>query len=159
MTVKLRDPDASLLDLTPDQPYVVLGIEAEDLRILNDQGRPYLYPADLFEGAQRICRGSPNGAGRPTDRVCSDDGPTGPFLRSRIIPRSARLNAMLRAKETVRTLPDDCRLEDVLYQLYVIQSVERGREDARAGRVTPHDQVATDLRQRWQTGHGRYSID
>jgi hypothetical protein len=27
---------------------VVLGIEADDLRILNDQGRPYLYPADLF---------------------------------------------------------------------------------------------------------------
>jgi predicted transcriptional regulator len=66
---------------------------------------------------------------------------------------------MPRTKETVHALldrlPDDCRLEDVLYQLYVIQSVERGREDARAGRVTPHDQVAVDLRQRWQTGHGR----
>ncbi len=48
MIVKLRDRDASFPDLTPDQPYVVLGIEADDLRILNDQGRPYLYPADLF---------------------------------------------------------------------------------------------------------------
>lgn len=48
MIVKLRDRDARFPDLTPDQPYVVLGIEANDLRILNDQGRPYLYPADLF---------------------------------------------------------------------------------------------------------------
>ena len=66
---------------------------------------------------------------------------------------------MPRTKETVRTLldrlPDDCRLEDVLYQLYVIQSVERGREDVRAGRVTPHEQVAAELRQRWQTDPGR----
>ena len=66
---------------------------------------------------------------------------------------------MPRTKETIRTLldrlPDDCRLEDVLYQLYVIQSVERGREDVRAGRVTPHEQVAAELRQRWQTDPGR----
>ena len=33
MIVKLRDRDASSPDLTPDQPYVVLGIEADDLRI------------------------------------------------------------------------------------------------------------------------------
>jgi hypothetical protein len=48
MIVKLRKPDPSYPDLTPDQPYVVLGIEADDLRILNDQGRPYLYPHELF---------------------------------------------------------------------------------------------------------------
>jgi hypothetical protein len=36
-------------DLTPHQNYVVIGIEADDLRILNDQGRPYLYPSRLFE--------------------------------------------------------------------------------------------------------------
>jgi len=30
------------------QPYVVIGIEANDFRILNDAGRPFLYPARLF---------------------------------------------------------------------------------------------------------------
>jgi len=30
---------------------VVIGIEADDPRILNDQGRPDLYPASLFEVA------------------------------------------------------------------------------------------------------------
>ena len=35
-------------DLTSGQPYVVIGIEGDDLRILNDAGRPFLYPPDLF---------------------------------------------------------------------------------------------------------------
>jgi hypothetical protein len=48
MIVKLRETDAYYLDLTPDQPYMVLGIEADDLRILNDRGRPYLYPREIF---------------------------------------------------------------------------------------------------------------
>ena len=30
------------------QSYVVIGIEADDLRILNDAGRPFLYPRNLF---------------------------------------------------------------------------------------------------------------
>ena len=48
MIVELRERDSRYLDLTPGQPYVVLGIEADDYRILNDQGRPYLYPHELF---------------------------------------------------------------------------------------------------------------
>lgn len=48
MIVKLHKRDLRYPDLTPEQPYAVLGIEADDLRILNDQGRPYLYPAELF---------------------------------------------------------------------------------------------------------------
>jgi len=48
MIVKLRERDPHYPDLTPDQPYLVLGIEADDFRILNDQGRPYLYPSELF---------------------------------------------------------------------------------------------------------------
>lgn len=48
MIVQLREQDSRYPDLTPDQPYLVLGIEADDLRILNDQGRPFLYPRDLF---------------------------------------------------------------------------------------------------------------
>ncbi len=51
MIVKLRQRAERYPDLTPEQQYVVIGVEADDLRILNDQGRPYLYPADLFEVA------------------------------------------------------------------------------------------------------------
>lgn len=35
--------------LTPGGFYSVIGIEADDYRILNDQGKPYLYEAELFE--------------------------------------------------------------------------------------------------------------
>ena len=49
MIVKLRKQYEKYPDLTPDQPYVVIGIEADDFRLLNDHGRPYLYPHNLFE--------------------------------------------------------------------------------------------------------------
>jgi hypothetical protein len=49
MIVKLRRKDVRYSDLTPEQQYVVIGIEADDFRILNDKGQPYLYPADLFQ--------------------------------------------------------------------------------------------------------------
>jgi hypothetical protein len=35
-------------DFTRDRPYEVIGIEADDFRILNDHGQPYLYSPDLF---------------------------------------------------------------------------------------------------------------
>ncbi len=49
MIVKLRRKHARYPDLTPGLPYLVIGIEADDFRILNDQGRPYLYPSRLFK--------------------------------------------------------------------------------------------------------------
>lgn len=60
------------------------------------------------------------------------------------------------AKETVRALlerlPDDCTLDEVLYHLYVVQAVAAGVSDADGGRVIPHEQVAEDLRRKWQLG-------
>ena len=62
----------------------------------------------------------------------------------------------METKATVRALlerlPDDCTIEDVLYHLYVLQEVERGRADAAAGRLIPHEQVAEELRRRWLLG-------
>jgi hypothetical protein len=63
---------------------------------------------------------------------------------------------MPQTKETVKALldrlPDDCRLDDVLYHLYVIQAVESGLEDVAHGRVITHDAVAEELRRKWQVG-------
>jgi hypothetical protein len=47
MIVKLKKK-AQCRDLTFGQPYVVIGIEADEFRILNDVGRPYLYRPSLF---------------------------------------------------------------------------------------------------------------
>jgi hypothetical protein len=48
MIVKLKKKNSGYRDLTFGQPYVVIGIEADDFRILNDAGRPFLYPPELF---------------------------------------------------------------------------------------------------------------
>src|SRR2546422_7088456 len=48
MIVKLKKRNPQYRDLTVGQPYLVIGIEADDLRILNDAGRPFLYPPNLF---------------------------------------------------------------------------------------------------------------
>jgi len=57
------------------------------------------------------------------------------------------------AKQAVRALldrlPDDCSVEDVLYHLYVLQAVERGQEDAAAGRVMSHEEVESAMRRKW----------
>jgi len=49
MIVKLRQAVEEYPDLTYGQYYVLIGIEADDFRLLNDLGRPYLYPPHLFE--------------------------------------------------------------------------------------------------------------
>ena len=48
MIVKLKKRNVRYRDLTFGQPYVVIGIEADELRLLNDAGRPFLYPPNLF---------------------------------------------------------------------------------------------------------------
>jgi hypothetical protein len=49
MIVKLRRKSTRYRDLTSGQYYAVIGIEADDFRLLNDRGQPYLYPHRLFE--------------------------------------------------------------------------------------------------------------
>ena len=46
-------------------------------------------------------------------------------------------------------LPDDCSLEDVTYELYVVQKVDAGLADVAEGRAVSHDQVAKELRRKW----------
>lgn len=43
--------------------------------------------------------------------------------------------------DLVKELPDDCTLEDVQYELYVRQKIERSMEAVAAGRVHSHEQV------------------
>ena len=47
--------------------------------------------------------------------------------------------------DLVKKLPEDCTLEDVQYQLYVRQKIQRSMEAAAAGRVHTHEQVKKRL--------------
>lgn len=49
MIVKLKAKGLNYPDLSETQQYFVLGIEADDYRILNDVGKPYLYERTLFD--------------------------------------------------------------------------------------------------------------
>lgn len=69
MKVRLKKASRRHPDLTAGNVYRVIGIEADDYRLLNDFGRPYLYPPELFEVVD---------SKRPPDwqRVVGDDGET-----------------------------------------------------------------------------------
>jgi hypothetical protein len=48
MKVRFKPGHSKYLDLTPGNVYRVIGIEADHYRIMNDDGRPYLYPPKAF---------------------------------------------------------------------------------------------------------------
>ena len=48
MIIKYKANDPEFPDLSEGQVYFVIGIEADDFRILNDAGKPYLYSPELF---------------------------------------------------------------------------------------------------------------
>jgi predicted transcriptional regulator len=49
------------------------------------------------------------------------------------------------ARRLVDQLPDDATWEDLLYQIYVRQSIDTGLEDCRAGRLIPVEEVRRRL--------------
>ncbi len=55
-------------------------------------------------------------------------------------------------KEIIRKLldrlPDDITIEDIQYEIYVLQKIQAGEDDLRAGHVRSHDKVMKDLA-RW----------
>ena len=61
----------------------------------------------------------------------------------------------VQAKQQVQALldklPDDCTIDDVLYHLYVMYSVNRGLGEIEAGKGIPHEQVVQELRRKWLT--------
>ena len=48
------------------------------------------------------------------------------------------------------TLPEQATWDDVLYEIYVLQSIEAGLADIVAGRTIPAEEVQTHLQQRLQ---------
>jgi len=49
------------------------------------------------------------------------------------------------ARKILDGLPEEASLEDIQYHLYVLQRIERGREDVAAGRIVSQDEVEQRL--------------
>lgn len=58
-------------------------------------------------------------------------------------PKSAKTAAL----ELVERLDEDVTFEDILYELHVLQKIEKGRTDAASGRTVEHDEVKNRLDQ------------
>ena len=52
------------------------------------------------------------------------------------------------ARQLVDQLPDHASWDDLMYEIYVRQSIEAGLADVQAGRVVAHDQVLARILQR-----------
>jgi predicted transcriptional regulator len=55
------------------------------------------------------------------------------------------ISAKTEARRIVEHLPDDATWDDVLYQIYVAQTVEAGLKDCREGRVVSVSEVRRRL--------------
>lgn len=55
-------------------------------------------------------------------------------------------------QQLIDELPDDATIAEVQYRLYVIDAVNRGRDEIAAGGGIPHTQVVAELRAKWSRG-------
>jgi predicted transcriptional regulator len=55
-------------------------------------------------------------------------------------------NPKQEALEAIQRLPDDTDTEEIIYRLYVLESIRRGQEDAAEGRTEPVEAVLQDIR-------------
>ncbi len=58
-------------------------------------------------------------------------------------------------KQLIDELPDDATIADVQYRLHVIDAVNRGRDEIASGAGIPHEQVAAELRAKWNRARAR----
>ena len=54
-------------------------------------------------------------------------------------------NVKEEAQKLVENLPDDVTWDDLMYQIYVRQTIEAGLADSEAGRVTDVDEVREEF--------------
>lgn len=50
--------------------------------------------------------------------------------------------------ELLDKLPEDCTLEEIQYRLYLLQAVERGRQDVLEGKTLSHEHFVRELKAR-----------
>ena len=52
------------------------------------------------------------------------------------------------ALDSISQLPDDADMEEIMYRLYVLENIRKGREDAAKGKTQSVDKVLSEL-QTW----------
>lgn len=65
-------------------------------------------------------------------------------------PMSVLPSAKQATLDLVERLEDDVSFEDIIYELYVLEKIQRGMKDAEEGRVVSHEEAKQRL-SRWLT--------
>lgn len=52
------------------------------------------------------------------------------------------------ALNAIQRLPDSAGMEEIMYRLYVLESIRRGQQDAEKGNTLPAEQLLQDI-DRW----------
>lgn len=58
------------------------------------------------------------------------------------------------AIKLIKQMPDDCSLEDIMYELYFKQKVEKGLRELKEGKIVKHEDVKKRLG-KWLKSSGR----
>lgn len=62
-----------------------------------------------------------------------------------LLPHLGEIVAKSHAREIIDRLPESASWDDVMYELYVRESIDAGLADVAAGRTIPHEQVRARL--------------
>jgi hypothetical protein len=57
--------------------------------------------------------------------------------------------------DLVDQLPNNCKLEEAIYKLYILQRIRQGQDDIKAERGTPHSEVMRRTRNWLNKSSGR----
>jgi hypothetical protein len=112
---------------------------------LSGQGRgaervsAHLHP-DFFHLGREV------GAGRSRDSQPPPPAADGVDLQSGLRYDLDMTSAKKLVIEVLQSLPDDCSLEDVQYELYVRQKIVEGERAADEGKLVPHEEVMREAR-------------
>ncbi len=55
-------------------------------------------------------------------------------------------SAKQKALEAIQRLPDNADTEEIMYQLYVLENIRRGQQDAAEGKTEPAEEVLKDIK-------------
>jgi predicted transcriptional regulator len=56
-------------------------------------------------------------------------------------------------EQMIRNLPDDSTAEDIQYQIYVLDKIQKGQQDIRDGKGISHEEAKARL-SKWITNQG-----
>ena len=62
----------------------------------------------------------------------------------------ATLSAKQASLRLIERLDEDVTFEDIIYELYFLQKVERGLQDVQEGRTIPHEEIRKEF-EKWLT--------